>query len=327
MNKNSQKFQVQSTLAQKIILFASIILGYVLVYFITTQLIVYFVDNSLNGKVYNKTELRGQTFDDDKYVDRVNNGEGIRKEDWKKIRKVSPFGNWAVDLYLNTDSNSRYWIQPIFSFSTISFIFSIFLSTLFTSLLPYKYGYFHQKIIREIHYFLERIDKHINSVFSNNSFNELKDQILSANPNELRELANEWKVSYDDLEVLQNAIAWEQSGIFYRALHVISGIKLYFRNHFTEKYANTILGLVYMGAAFLIIIIGLRGLKFIPSSEPSLVFFALGLEFTILITYAFTLMFSRPEDQSILVPDKTTDSKTIASKQMENLLRSFLKWK
>jgi hypothetical protein len=327
MNKNNQIFQLQSTLSQKIILFSSILIGYILVYILITNLIVYFVDNSLNGKVYNKQELRGQTFDDDKLVNRINNDESIRKDDWKKIRKVNPYGNWAVDLYLNTDNNSRYWFQPIFSFSTISLIFSIFLTTLFTSLIPLKYGYFHHKILREIHYFLERIDKYVNGSFSNHSFNELKSRILSANPNELRELANEWKVSYDDLEVLQNAIQWEQSGIFYRTLHVVAGIKLYFRNHFTEKYSNTILGLVYMGAAFLIIIIGLRGLKFIPSSEPSLVFFALGLEFTILITYAFTLMFSRPEDQSILVPDKTTDAKTVASKQMENLLRSFLKWK
>ena len=327
MNKNSQKFQVQSTTTQKVILFASIILAYVLIYLGLTQMIVYFVDNNLNGKVYNKNEFRGQTIDDDKLVQRITNGESIRKDDWQKIRKVSHYGSWAVDLYLNTDNKSRYWIQPMFSFSTITLIFSLFISTLFTSLLPYKYGYFHQKIIREIQFFLERIDKHINGVFSNNSLNELKDQILSSNLNELRALANEWKLNYDDLEILQNAIKWEQSGIIYRALHIISGINLYFRNHFTEKYGNTILGFVYMGAAFLIIIIGLRGLKFIPSSEPSLVFFALGLEFTILITYAFTLIFSRPENLSAIIPDQVSESKTIASKQMENLLRTFLKLK
>ena len=87
-----------------------------------------------------------------------------------------------------------------------------------------------------------------------------------------------------------------------------------------------------MGAAFLIIIIGLRGLKFIPSTQPSLVFFALGLEFNMLFTYAFTLMFSRQEDESkdTLSGNSKHEMEMLSNqfgsdKQVERLLRVFIK--
>ncbi|MFW6276696.1 MAG: hypothetical protein ACOC2K_03360 [Bacteroidota bacterium] len=105
------------------------------------------------------------------------------------------------------------------------------------------------------------------------------------------------------------------------------------RFHFTLKYTNAVLGLVYVGAAVLIIIIGMRGLKFIPSSQPSLVFFALGLEFTLLITYAISLMYSREEDESSDYGAKTQSASSDLlmnsdfgnSKDVENLLRVFIR--
>jgi hypothetical protein len=88
--------------------------------------------------------------------------------------------------------------------------------------------------------------------------------------------------------------------------------------------------MVYVGAAVLIVIIGLRGLKFIPATEPSLVFFALGLEFSLLITYAITLMYSKP-DEVIDLKVNQTNNEVIAlgkefseAKELESLLRVFI---
>lgn len=118
--------------------------------------------------------------------------------------------------------------------------------------------------------------------------------------------------------------------MFYKMIHPLRGLNVYMRLYFTEKYGNPILGMVYIGAAVLIIIIGLRGLKFIPASQPSLIFFALGLEFSLLFLYAFTLIFSKPEDvNNIGEPERETQNTGIFanssnSHEIENLLRVFI---
>lgn len=317
------------TALHRIILYLFFIVGFFLSYLFLINVVRYFVEHNLNGKIYNKTELRGQTKEDDKLVQRLINNEKIKKEDWKKIRSVSFWGNWAVDLNspTSTEPDSRYWFQPLFSFSSISFIGSLFFATIATTLMPLSMGYFRQKIEREIIASLANIHLILYGKRCETYDTEIADQIVNADINQLRDFSQLWRIPFDDLDVLRQALLWRNSNFAYKLLHPLAGLRLYLRNHFTEKYSNTILGFVYIGAAFLIIIIGLRGLKFIPASEPSLVFFALGLEFSILITYAFTLMFARPEEQQEPAELQISDNKTIANRQMENLLRSFLKWK
>jgi hypothetical protein len=71
-------------------------------------------------------------------------------------------------------------------------------------------------------------------------------------------------------------------------------------------------------------------LKFIPASQPSLIFFALGLEFSLLFLYAFTLIFSKPEEvNDIGEPERETAkagifASTGNSHEIENLLRVFI---
>ncbi|MCU7494089.1 MAG: hypothetical protein HF314_07345 [Ignavibacteria bacterium] len=81
---------------------------------------------------------------------------------------------------------------------------------------------------------------------------------------------------------------------------------------FVPKYSNNIMGIVYIGAAILIIIVGLRGLgsvvsqiSFIPKAildpstgkiHPNLVIFALILEFCVLLMMAFTTYFTPVEN-------------------------------
>lgn len=88
--------------------------------------------------------------------------------------------------------------------------------------------------------------------------------------------------------------------------------KEYMTNEFVPKYSNNIMGIVYTGAAILIIIVGLRGLgsivsqipiipkMFIDSAtgkiHPDLVIFALILEFCVLLLLAFTTYFTPVEN-------------------------------
>lgn len=317
------------TSLHRFILYTLIIVGFFLSYLFLISLVRYFVEHNLNGKIYNKTELRGQTKEDDKLLQRLLNNDKLKKEDWKKLREVSFWGNWAVDLHTPTsmEPDSRYWFQPLFSFSSISFICSLFFATLATSLMPVSIGYFRQKIEREIIASLSNIHLILYGIRCETYDTNIANQIIDADVNQLRELSQLWRIQIDDFIVLRQALIWRNKNFKYKLFHPLEGLRLYLRNHFTEKYGNTILGFVYIGAAFLIIIIGLRGLKFIPASEPSLVFFALGLEFSILITYAFTLMFARPDEQQEFIDMNSPDKKTIANRQMENLLRSFIKWK
>jgi hypothetical protein len=64
---------------------------------------------------------------------------------------------------------------------------------------------------------------------------------------------------------------------------------------FTKEYSNNVTALAYFGASFLILIIGLRGIRiFITDQTPMLVIFGILLEVSMLILLAFT-QFYTPE--------------------------------
>ncbi|HET9137533.1 MAG TPA: hypothetical protein VFO76_12935 [Candidatus Kapabacteria bacterium] len=77
----------------------------------------------------------------------------------------------------------------------------------------------------------------------------------------------------------------------------MGGISTYMKFHFVEHYANTVQGLAYAGAAFLIIVVGIRGLKFIPAIKPSPILFALGVEFSMLCLLALSLLYTEEEER------------------------------
>jgi hypothetical protein len=78
--------------------------------------------------------------------------------------------------------------------------------------------------------------------------------------------------------------------------------------HFVELYSNTVTGLAYAGAAFLIIVVGIRGLKFIPAIKPSPILFALGVEFSMLCLLALTLMFTEEEERTDRILKQMVDA-------------------
>lgn len=243
--------------------------------------------------------------------------------------KTSMYLAWAVDIYKGTPQEARYWFNPLLSLSIPSLIFGVFFTFIFSALLPQNIGYIRQKIERETAGLLDELCLKLYGFHSEVERNLLRKQIMNADLRDLHDYEREWQMSLEDLRVLNKAIKWINGGIFHKMLNINSGLKVYLRFYFTERYSNNIIGAVYMGAASLIIIIGLRGLKFIPANEPSLVLFALGLEFTLLIIYAFTLMYTRNEGDVQFNSHSSNNSNNISdignSREVEKLLKAFVK--
>lgn len=92
---------------------------------------------------------------------------------------------------------------------------------------------------------------------------------------------------------LQRARAWQENH-----LRLLSGIRLYMSEHFAVNRSNNVQGFAYAGAGLMIVVIGLRGLRFIPASRPSLIVASISLECVLLFALGLTLFFQREEGSS-----------------------------
>lgn len=302
---------VRHNKSQYFIFISSFIVLLVLVFSITLPAIQKFViEDYLQGKVYNDGRAVPYT-----------------EEDKKILLNTNYYGNWAVDVFIGTSGEARYWIDPIISLSMpialLCFIITLKLSTI----LPIQLGFIRQKIEREIINQVDKIHYTKMGYYSDKMNIDLEQEILRADERRLHSIADEYQVNKEEIKYLHKALLWKNSSIIYKLMHPFSGLEFYLHSYFTERYANTMLGLVYIGAAVLIIIIGMRGLKFIPSTQPSMVFFALGLEFSVLITYAVTVMYSKTDSDEDYV-NKNNENNNLElknSKDVENLLRAFLR--
>lgn len=106
-----------------------------------------------------------------------------------------------------------------------------------------------------------------------------------------------------EIEDTKNGYAWRRNHF-----HMFKGLRLYMSHHFTEKYSNMVTGCAYGGAAFLIVVVGIRGLKFIPAAKPSLVLLSTFLEFSMLCLMAFTMVFTEEEERMDKIMKKMEDS-------------------
>lgn len=105
------------------------------------------------------------------------------------------------------------------------------------------------------------------------------------------------------IEDLKAALEWQRN-----RLRIGSAIRLYMAHHFTEQYSNNVTGLAYGGAALLIVAVGIRGLKFIPPTRPSLILGAIFLEFSMLLLLAFTLLYTEEEERMDKMLKKMEDA-------------------
>ncbi|MCO5250906.1 MAG: hypothetical protein M9949_05735 [Candidatus Kapabacteria bacterium] len=274
------------------------------------------IEKYLEGKVYNTGQL-----------------VSMQKESRSAEKATSYYSSWAIDIYIGTSQESRYWLNPTLSLILPISLLSVWLTLIISSFMPISLGLIRHKIEREIIHVLDNIHYKIHGFYSTDENRELMNEIKTADTRAAHDFAERWNLLHEDISSLQKVLFWLHGSVSYKIFHPWSGLKFYLRFYFTEKYSNIILGLVYIGAAVLIIIIGMRGLKFIPSTQPSLVFFALGLEFSVLLTYAFSVMYSRNENES--EQDKNKENQYAGnyilsdefgnSKEVENLLRAFIR--
>lgn len=310
--------------SQQVALFASLVVGccVVLMLFVATPAMETFFRSFLRSEVLH---------DGQKVVYRISENRS------EEIIETHTVGTWAlVDERSARQIVDRpdvpvpaeYIFKPLISLTPIVLVASVLLAAIITTLLPPGIGLVRQKIEREI---LNVLDRLAWSLYGEHTAEEIKTltrDITTADTRRLHDLAEIYNVHYTDLELLQRALQWRISSGLSQLIHVHAGVKFYMREYFTDRYSNAVLGVVYIGAAMLIIVIGIRGLKFLPASDPSVVLGALSLEFMLLITYASVLMYGRQEDQGgfDLARNAVSGAHTISSgdADAEQLLRAFL---
>jgi hypothetical protein len=218
---------------------------------------------------------------------------------------------------------AAYVFRPFIALLPVVLVAGLALASIISAVLPIEFGYVRQKIEREILNMLDRIAVKQYGEHTPEEIKHLTQSIRGADMRRLHDLADAVGMSYDDLYLVQRALAWRDAVGAGKLFRVHDAVKFYMREYFTERYANAVLGLVYIGAAVLIIVIGLRGLKFLPATDPSVVLGALGLEFLLLITYAAMLMYGRGEESSA---DETRigGGHAVVDADTEQVLRAFL---
>ena len=299
---------------QKLFYLCFIIFSVIISFYILNPILVYAFQNFLDGDVYK-------------------NGEEIyyHLESKRKLLTTNQYTNWAVDIYKNTPQESRYWLNPILILLIPCISLGLAFAFLLSSILPHSVGFIKQKIEREIVGQLDSICLNIYGFHGNAEREEIESQLHKADLRDIHDFVILWKLSLEDLVSLHKAINWMRAKGIKKIFNLFNALKFYMRFYVTIKYSNLILGSVYFGSAILIIIIGLRGVKFIPSIEPSLVFFALGLEFSLLILYAFTLMLGKEENENEQMRSTPIKKDIFLSddfgsqKEIESLLKMFIK--
>ncbi|MFP4528789.1 MAG: hypothetical protein ACLFQX_09580 [Candidatus Kapaibacterium sp.] len=319
MAKNRAYYQSYFELAEHNLLQIAIFFGLtfslaIMIFYFALPGIETFFENTLNGKVYNGGQVISYS---------------LEQSEPKKFTNY--YSSWAVDAFHKTPEETRYWFNPLLSFILPSTLVGLFLAVAISAVMPGWLGYIRQKIERELAAVLDSIAVKKYGYHAEEYIPEIVDELKNANLRQLHEFEELWGIPTEDLKVLHKCLRWIDAHLWYRILHVNQGLNMYLRFYFSVKYSNTMLGFVYIGAGVLIIIIGLRGLKFIPPTQPSLVIFALGLEFSLLITYAFTLMYTRQEEE-LLESKSHGDGESLLApgglgnmKEIEKLLKVFIK--
>ena len=290
--------------------------GMALLLSITLPFFYHFFSNFLQGIVHTSGDPIPYVF------------EAKKSDD---VRELNYFFSWAIDFDAKGTNPVRYWFNPTVSLILIISIFSLGFAALASSVLPRRIGLMRQKIEREIASIVNRISQTMYGFASSETVQEIYDDIRNCHASEINDTANEYKMTSDDLKVIKKGIIWDESNFFYKLLHINDGISVYMRFYFTIKYSNVVLGLVYIGASVLIVTVGLRGLKFIPPTQPSYVLFALGLEFSLLLTFAITTIYSRQDEEPEQEKDKNQNNSYSfpneygSAKEIEKLLKVFIK--
>lgn len=72
---------------------------------------------------------------------------------------------------------------------------------------------------------------------------------------------------------------------------------VYMHNEFIKEYKNNITAIAFIGTAFLILNIGLRGVKFMTAHQPDLIIIAIIVEITVLCLLGMTTWYEKEEEE------------------------------
>jgi hypothetical protein len=244
-----------------------------------------------------------------------------------------PAGDWIVRAESLGEHPVK--ISPWLTFGIFSVFFGFLMGVIITTMLPRSIGYVSNKIERTIVDVNRKImDQTGWSRSEVARVTTTPESILVAAgfPEQSRAALDRNSVVDPDADiepVVRNEIDDVIGGNRWRRakFRFMSGLRLYMVRHFSEKYSNNVQGFAYGGAAILIVVIGIRGLKFIPATEPSVLLFAISLEFTMLLLLAVTLFYTEEEERMDKLTNdlrksatRTSTSADAQSKQLDRIL-------
>ncbi len=96
------------------------------------------------------------------------------------------------------------------------------------------------------------------------------------------------------MQHLREVAAWSRQRV-----RLYAAWRFFMQEYFVPRFANVVSGMAYCGAAFLIVSVGLRGLRFIPASRPSVLLATISLECAFLLLLGITLAFQHEETSGI----------------------------
>ncbi len=206
---------------------------------------------------------------------------------------LSKWTNWTSWTFQVTEDQTIY-IWPWMAFGWLDVYVGFALALMASLVLPEQLGFMKVKVAREV----ELVRKRIKLQAGITSDAELN-QWFSWSRVDIEAEAERRNLQTNVVsEIIDGADAerWLQRNMIGQ-LALFPAIRLYMSHHFTAKYANNVQGAAYVGAALLIIFIGVRGLKFIPPEMPSPLLFALFLEFSLLALLGVTLIYTEEEER------------------------------
>jgi hypothetical protein len=196
--------------------------------------------------------------------------------------------------------DAQFIINPILSFFAFDVLFGFAFAVVvgFVIRLPFFRDRVHHTVID----LKKRLQLQLSS-----SADEIESILRNDPENNARLLARREDINLDSVHAEISAVNAAQAYLAGKGSW-LSGMATYMRFHFTEEYSNTVTGMAYGGAAFLIFVVGIRGLKFISATRPSFVLFALGVEFTMLVLLATTMIFTVEEERTDRILKQMVDA-------------------
>lgn len=212
-----------------------------------------------------------------------------------------PFGVDATVILPSGDgSEQQFFVNPILSFIPFALLFGFMGAVTLGFMI--RMPFFRDRVYHTVMDIKKRLMLQLSA-----SAEEVESIIKNDPDNNARLLMRRDDINVESVQSEIRAINSAQAYLSGKGSW-LSGLNTYMRFHFVEEYSNKVQGMAYGGAAFLIIVVGIRGLKFIPANKPSFILFALGVEFTMLVLLATTMIFTEEEERTDRILKQMVDA-------------------